>query len=237
MAFLEEDRGRESAYAMSSVNRWLEIVRILEEKGPINRCLDVGTSPLTFALPRWCKNVETLDVTPYFGSRCQAAGITLHVGGVDWQDEALPNDHYDCIIFLEVIEHLRKNPEKVIAYLKQKLKPGGILILSTPNLMCFGNRARMLLNMRLQHLHYPAFEREPGHVHGFGHDRIYSPWEMREYFVNTGWSSFDFGYQGISVSDSLKGYSLRKRLVYTPVQLIKRLVPSTRQIILIVAKK
>jgi hypothetical protein len=237
MAFLEKSRERERAYAMSSVNRWLEIVQILEKAGPIKRCLDVGTSPLTFALPRWCQNVETLDVTGYFESRCQAAGVKLHVGGLNWKDGVLPEGYYDCIIFLEVIEHLRMNPEKVIGYLKQKLKPGGLLILSTPNLMCFGNRLKMLFNMKLAHFHYPAFGKAEDDVHGFGHDRVYTPAEMKDYFVNTSWSSFELGYHGIPVSDSLKSYSMGKKLVYAPVQLVKRLVPSTRQLMLVVAKK
>ena len=235
--FLELSRDRETAYVFRGMQRWLEIVHIIEQKGEIQRCLDVGTTPFTFALKRWCKDVDTLDLNTLLESRCNAAGIKLFVGGRHWQDNLLPDNHYDCICFLEVIEHMHANPEKVISYLKNKLRPGGILILSTPNLMCFGNRVKMLFNRKLAHFNYPPFERDEEHPHTFGHDRLYAPAEMREYFEHTGWSSFRLGYHGMAVSDSLSVYPFWIKVLRLPIQLIKYLIPSTRQVMLVVAQK
>ena len=54
-------------------------------------------------------------------------------------------ESFDCIIFLETLEHLNRWPEKVIDDIHKLLKPGGILLLSTPNLVRISNRIRMLL--------------------------------------------------------------------------------------------
>jgi SAM-dependent methyltransferase len=233
-AFLENDRGREAVYSQSSTHRWLEVIQILEKAGTTQKCLDIGTSPLTFALKHFCTEVDTLDFSNHFARRCQEAGVRLYLPGRDWL-ENLPDNHYDSIVFLEVIEHLHMNPENVLEELKKKLRPGGCLIVSTPNLMCFGNRIRMLTNGKLAHLHYPPYT--PVGLHGRGHDRIYTPAEMKEYFQNTHWERFDVGYHSIAVSDSIGQFPFWKRPLYLPVLLIKYFLPSTRQLMLMVATK
>jgi len=235
--FLENSREREKNYSRSSICRWLEIVQILEKHAPLDRCLDIGTSPFTFVLKRWCRVVETLDFSEAFRARCEQAGVRLHIGGESWPETLLPNESYNCIIFLEVIEHMHMNPEKILLFLKRKLRAGGILIMSTPNMMALGNRVRMLLNKKLTHFHYPPFSENEHAIHGHLHDRVFMPAEMKEYFQNTKWSSFSVGYHGVAVSDGLRGYSIAGQVARAPIQVIKHLVPSTRQLMLIVAKK
>lgn len=50
---------------------------------------------------------------------------------------------FDYVIFLEVIEHLY-NPDFVIGQISRILKPGGTLIISTPNILNLGSRMRFL---------------------------------------------------------------------------------------------
>ncbi|MBI5873338.1 MAG: class I SAM-dependent methyltransferase [Candidatus Omnitrophica bacterium] len=54
-----------------------------------------------------------------------------------------PDEHFDLILFAEVIEHLM-NPFFVIDEIKRILKPKGILILSTPNILNIASRLRFL---------------------------------------------------------------------------------------------
>ncbi len=60
-------------------------------------------------------------------------------------DNRLPYEDgtFDCVILMEVIEHVY-NPGFVIAEISRVLKKGGRLILSTPNILNIGSRLRFL---------------------------------------------------------------------------------------------
>ncbi len=62
--------------------------------------------------------------------------------------KSLPyHDYYfDIVTCLQVIEHLT-NPEHLVKEMYRILKPGGILILSTPNLASLGSRLRLLVGL------------------------------------------------------------------------------------------
>jgi 2-polyprenyl-3-methyl-5-hydroxy-6-metoxy-1,4-benzoquinol methylase len=219
--FLEHSRALELAYIEHSHTRWLEILQLVRKRLPNSRelsCLDIGTSPFTFLLRSYFKSVSTLDLSGAFRARCAAAGIVLYQGGVTSEESVAQVNPVDCVFCLEVLEHLHANPVEVLGRLRSVLAKGGLLALTTPNLMCFANRIRMLLNGKLQGFTYPPF-RVPDSAHGFGHDRIYMPAELREYMESAGFRNVDIRYQ-IHCGDSS-----RRRLV---PRLIKRAVPSMR---------
>jgi len=58
-----------------------------------------------------------------------------------------PDNEFEVVISLWVVEHL-KNPEKVFLELKRVLKPGGKMLLVTPNANCWLVGARKLLGNR-----------------------------------------------------------------------------------------
>ena len=53
------------------------------------------------------------------------------------------DEAFDYVLFLEVIEHLRA-PFAVMREISRILKPGGVLFLSTPNILNIGSRLRFL---------------------------------------------------------------------------------------------
>ena len=44
-----------------------------------------------------------------------------------------PNDTFDCVLFCEVLEHLLLSADRVVAEIARVLRPGGHVIVSTPN--------------------------------------------------------------------------------------------------------
>lgn len=54
------------------------------------------------------------------------------------------NNSFDCIIFCEILEHLLLNPDFAIGQMQRVLKPGGYLVVSTPNVTCLGNFSCLL---------------------------------------------------------------------------------------------
>lgn len=226
--FLEHSRSRELEYIERSYARWAETIELVQNRFPNfkgSTCLDIGTSPFTFLLNGHFQKVSGLDLSSAFSARCAAAGIQLYVGGV-MRDETLAQiEKVDCIFFLEVLEHLHENPVNVLARLRSLLRPGGLLVFSTPNLACLANRVLMLLNRKLRYLDHPPYK-TPDSAHGFGHDRIFMPIELWEYARASGFSEVEVAYQRHVLSHA--GLSLPRRLRALVPGIIKYLVPSTR---------
>jgi SAM-dependent methyltransferase len=89
---------------------------------------------------------------------------------VDSQD--IPHgEPFDVILFCEVIEHLVSDPLNALRRIKEKLKPGGTLILSTPNVNRLENITKMLVG---QNIYDP--------ISGYGvygrHNREYNKHEL-----------------------------------------------------------
>ncbi|MDT8322160.1 MAG: class I SAM-dependent methyltransferase [Xanthomonadales bacterium] len=86
---------------------------------------------------------------------------------------------YDIVLFCEVIEHLYTSPSQVLRFIRTLLKPGGIMILQTPNAVVLHKRIVMLLG-RNPYALISENTRNPAHF------REYTRNELREYFRITG---------------------------------------------------
>lgn len=71
-------------------------------------------------------------------------------------------DHFDLVIAHEIIEHLY-DTEAFLREIYRCLKPGGYLILSTPNLAALPNRFRLFFGFYPRQLEYSL--KGAGHIH------------------------------------------------------------------------
>lgn len=102
---------------------------------------------------------------------------------------------YDAIVFAEVLEHLHTSPALVLRYLSSLLKPGGLLIVQTPNGVALPRRIKMFLGRN-------PYELIREDATNPGHFREYTANELRNYGTNVGLmlasiearSYFDFRY-------------------------------------------
>jgi SAM-dependent methyltransferase len=73
---------------------------------------------------------------------------------------------YDLIVMAEVIEHLHTSPVTVLGHLAGWLRPGGALIVQTPNAVALHKRLRMLAGRNpLEPIRADASN--PGHFHEY----------------------------------------------------------------------
>jgi SAM-dependent methyltransferase len=71
-----------------------------------------------------------------------------------------PDDHFAAILMNQVIEHLDR-PVEVVSELRRLLKPGGVLIVATPN---YGNFAWPLIENTYHRWFVTDFDAEENHV-------------------------------------------------------------------------
>src|SRR5262249_33972028 len=143
------------------------------------RILDIGSGQ--FAL--LCRHL--------LAAKCDVADIdSRHTAGlrrndvgfvqVAWTRPGLRvQEPYDLVVMAEVIEHVPRPPHLVFADLKGCLRPGGTLLVTTPNLYRFRNRVRMALGQPIFDLfRYPEMDRPLGHFLEYSREQI--EWHLRE---------------------------------------------------------
>ncbi|MFI1163211.1 methyltransferase domain-containing protein [Streptomyces sp. NPDC020801] len=128
--------------------------------------------------------------------------------GVDWSQDALrraqPRLPYavrgeltggglplrtacaDAVLFSEVIEHL-VDPDAALDEIRRVLRPGGHLMLSTPNLAAWYNRALLLAGVQpvFSEVSLRAIHGRPG-TQVVGHLRLYTARALREFVAAAG---------------------------------------------------
>lgn len=136
---------------------------IEEYAGEQGKLMDVGCGAgifLTAAKERgW--NVCGQDVSPFAVDYCRKKGFEVYDGPLPVIN--LPENSFDLITMLDVIAHL-KEPAACIESCMRLLKPGGCLVIKTPNhsgflfylarLLSFTGKSRALLHVPAQIFHF-----------------------------------------------------------------------------------
>lgn len=175
--------GINPAYEAFHAPRFAYLVQLLQDQGvirPASRVLDIGASRLTEMIrERFAVRVDTLGFTPDARSprgdhyefdlnRAQSESL--------WRRD-LPT--YDVVVMAEVIEHLYTAPELVLSFLTTLIKPGGTLIVQTPNAAAATRRIKLLLGRN-------PYERIRVDNTNPGHFREYTERELRSILDSAG---------------------------------------------------
>ena len=130
------------------INRAMKVVGFLK----ITRVLDLGVGDgsvvkqLVDALGLDCV-IYGVDIDECALEQAKERGII--VSKVDLNKDKLPyrDNYFDLVLMEEVIEHLA-NPDNALEEVHRVLKPGGLFIISTPNLAWWVNRLVLLLGFQ-----------------------------------------------------------------------------------------
>jgi SAM-dependent methyltransferase len=123
------------------------------------KCLELGANPYFIT---WLLQEHTdLDLTlaNYFGGEEGTGAQTMTWQAGDSRKLSTFNfDHFnmeesrfpyvaasfDVVLYCEIIEHLLMNPVHTLTEIRRVLKPGGLLVVTTPNVARFGNVLAMV---------------------------------------------------------------------------------------------
>jgi len=185
---------------------------------PLNtKVLEFGSIPLLFtsALSECQYEVTGIDIAPErFASSIKQLGLS--VLKCDIENEKLPfeDNSFNAIVFNELFEHLRINPNYTMREVFRILKPNGTLFLSSPNLKSLDGLLNYLIKDQAYSCSgniYDEYDKlyKLGHM---GHVREYTKTEVITFFERIGFTIEKVIYRG---ELSLKEYNLIARILPT----------------------
>src|SRR2546425_5162177 len=191
-------------YVAFHAMRYVYLLELLEKllDRDTERILDIGPSWFpSLAQERFNIAVDTMGLDadgPHATGRNYLFNLNDAQDAGRWRHD-IPA--YSIVIMAEVIEHLHTAPALVLGFVASLLKPGGVLIVQTPNAVALHKRLRMLLGRNPYEM-IREDESNPGHF------REYTAHEIRSAAENAGLqvtafdaaSYFDYRFRGRKVS-------------------------------------
>jgi 2-polyprenyl-3-methyl-5-hydroxy-6-metoxy-1,4-benzoquinol methylase len=100
-----------------------------------------------------------------------------------------PSGSFDLVIFTEVLEHIAiTDPRVVLGEIRRVLRPGGRVVLSTPNVANLSNVVALIQGGNVfwpPEIFYGSVDR---------HNREYAPNELIQLIEKVGFAHYEFGY-------------------------------------------
>ena len=203
------------------------------------RIAEFGAAPffLSLALAKRGYNLECLDLAPdAFTEFLKSTG--LPVRRINFEVEQLPcaDESFDVVLFNEVFEHLRINPIATMREVRRVLKPGGTLLLSTPNCRSLRGLWTLLRHHTTCHVVKDLYDEynkllERGYM---GHVREYTAREVSGFLTKVGFRLTRIVYRDY-------GPPIRRRASVAVVSSIERAIcvvaPSWKPLFTVVCEK
>lgn len=215
-----------SGYLRCSAARLVRVVALLQERGVTGgRAVDVGAyfGNTSLVLARLGFDAQACDAyDDYEGclesalSLLRAAGGSALDTGVAGEDlSLLPDAVYDVVTCLGVIEHVPHTPRLLLQQLRRILKPGGHLVVDTPNLAYVFKRWQLA---RGESVYAPLATQFYSDIPFEGHHREYTGDELLWMLERAGFEQSElvtFDYSRLALSelsgDTLKGVRIAER--------------------------
>lgn len=110
--------------------------------------------------------------------RAESALDHVVVGGVPEAFEKVPDRYFDCLTFNDVLEHIA-DPEAVLTAAKAKLKPGGYIVTSIPNIREFNTLWNLVFRKQWEYTDSGILDRT--------HVRFFTQSSIRNMFQRLGY--------------------------------------------------
>jgi SAM-dependent methyltransferase len=182
--------------------RYAAALRLLDRFAVAGDVLEIGAAPAHFTALLQAAGYHPvgIDLDPARHDGVIAA-LGLDIRGCDVERHALPfpDARFTCVVAMEILEHLRIDPLFTLAEINRVMAPGGMLVLTTPNLYAAQNVARFLAGRGINDA-VSEFQklRAIGHM---GHIREYRRGEVRRFLETSGFALRHHAYADYSVPD------------------------------------
>jgi len=180
----------------------------LQHHVPIgSKILEIGSIPLilTTAMNQLGYKIQGVDISPErFQTAINVNKLDVLKHDIETEILNFESNNFDVVIFNEIFEHLRINPIHTMNEMLRVLKPGGILMLSTPNFMSLRNIKLLIQHNKCRADIYTEYFRlqEIGHM---GHVRLYTTAEVSIFLQKIGFETTKIIFRGSSDKISWKG--------------------------------
>ena len=138
-----------------------------------------------------------------FLERCGERRITIRGCEVEREPFPLPTASADAVLFCELFEHLHLNPFHTLKEIFRVLRPGGLLVLTTPNLRRIETLSRLWHGWGAQAPVSRAFHELLPSLLYHRHNREYTADELAYYLALQGKDLYDFRLDQVYYSDAL----------------------------------
>jgi 2-polyprenyl-3-methyl-5-hydroxy-6-metoxy-1,4-benzoquinol methylase len=178
----------------------VRVLRALSQNIPsTGRVLDFGAFFGNFAIA--CRQAGyQVDAADFYKANERAFARAVqklaaqHIGIIDFDHagadlRSVPSETYDAVLCMGVVEHIPHTPRPMFESINRVLKPGGVLILDTPNLAYIYKRKQL---MRGESVFPPIAFQYYADIPFTGHHREYTQPEIE-------WMLHEIGHEILTI--------------------------------------
>ncbi len=221
--------------------RYLDTLKILGP-GRGEHLLDVGAFPghltvaaqhLGFKVEGLTGRAESIPSLQMIVDRLGRQGISMALADVESEPFPFPDGSFDVVLVSEIIEHLHYNPYRLLRESFRVLKPGGRILISTPNINRLENLLRMIRGRTIHSEISGRFDETFSSILSARHVREYSASDLAYMLEGQNKEMYQFEEVQVHYSKCLDP-SFSKSF---PARVIDRLWPRFRSTLLVEARR